>query len=755
MTLSFPLAAVLLAACPAVAADPSPYAAVNPAVFPPDDPRAKDLPRMVALDQKRRLQEAGVREAKAFAAVQTREQWEAFRDARIKALRESLGTLPAPPKDLRITVTRELPGDGFRIRNIVYESRPGLWVSANLYLPAKPPEKMPGILISHSHHTSKTHGELQDMGMTWARAGCAVLVPDHLGHGERRQHAFVTEKDYPKPFRTGRQDYYFRYTTNLQLSLVGDSLMGWMVNDLMRGVDVLLKQPTIDPKRIILLGAVAGGGDPAGVTAALDPRISCVVPFNFGGWQPESSAMPDPDRNFPWFGDGYWESTRGLRGGAAGGFAHWVIVGGVAPRPVIYAHEFVWDAAKDPVWPRLQKVFGFYGAADRLAVVHGAGSVKGTAGPENTHCTHIGAVHRKGIYPALDKWFGMPVPTEYSNRRPSADLVCWTDAAKAELKPQSLTDILRKQAVFDRFAEMAKFARSSGQRDDRNDLRLEWTHVLGDTAPRADAKLVEARTEEVAGGRLTRFVLETEPSILVPGLLFTPKGATGREPVVVMLAQAGKAVFLKERGNVIAAFLQAGVTVCLVDVRGTGEATPRDASPSRTSSRTSHSQTEQILGRTMLAAQLRDLRSVFGWLKNRTDINPDRLAVWGDSFVPPNPLDSNLAAPLDTPDLPRIAEPGAAGLAALAALYTDGVKAVYTRGGLRFRSDAFRSPFLYLPHDAVPPGCDPWMLADVLPNCGIAAQRSHPVDGQNRPVEGPKVEGSAAAAWVIEQLSKK
>ena len=59
---------------------------------------------------------------------------------------------------------------------------------------------------------------------------------------------------------------------------------------------------------------MAGGGDPAGVTAALDPRIACVVPFNFSGWQPESSAPPDPDRDFAWFGEGYWETTRGLRG---------------------------------------------------------------------------------------------------------------------------------------------------------------------------------------------------------------------------------------------------------------------------------------------------------------------------------------------------------------------------------------------------------------------------------------------------------
>ena len=48
--------------------------------------------------------------------------------------------------------------------------------------------------------------------MTWARLGCAVLVPDHLGHGERRQHPFIREDSYPGPFKLGRQDYYFRYT---------------------------------------------------------------------------------------------------------------------------------------------------------------------------------------------------------------------------------------------------------------------------------------------------------------------------------------------------------------------------------------------------------------------------------------------------------------------------------------------------------------------------------------------------------------
>ena len=122
-----------------------------------------------------------------------------------------------------------------------------MWVTANLYRPEPLRESMPGILLCHSHHNPKTQGELQDMGMTWARLGCMVLVMDQLGHGERRQHPFVSAQSYSGQFPVGRQDYHFRYNTGIQLHLIGDSLVGWMVWDLWRGVDLLLSRQGIDP----------------------------------------------------------------------------------------------------------------------------------------------------------------------------------------------------------------------------------------------------------------------------------------------------------------------------------------------------------------------------------------------------------------------------------------------------------------------------------------------------------------------------
>ena len=706
---------------------------VNPNVFGPDNPRAKDLPKIMSADAKRRMQEANTRESKAFAAVATRDQWERYRDIRIRALRDSLGSFPAVPKDMPVKVTRQLDGDGFVIRNIIFEPRPGWWVTANLYLPAHPPAKMPGILISHSHHTSKTHGELQDMGMTWARAGVAVLVPDHFGHGERRIHEFRTEKDFAKPFRAGRQDYYFRYNSNLQNSADGQSLMSWMAWDLMRCVDVLLQQPMIDKSRILLFGAVAGGGDPAGVAAALDERIACVAPFNFGGWQPESSALENPDRDFAWFGDGYWESTRGLRNGARDGFAHFVIVGSVAPRKVIHAHEFAWDAKTDPAWPRLQKIFGFYGADESLRVAHGSGTVR-EGGPGNSHCTHIGAAHRVMIYPALKDWFGMPIPTEYSKRRAAEELLCWKPELGKPVNSPSPNTVGAVHAPANR---------------DRAAMQKAWAKLLGDIEPPTKPVVTESKIEEAADAALVRFAMETEPGIVVPGLFLMPKNAQGKLPVVVMVAQGGKAGFLNKRGEAIAAFLHAGFAVCLPDVRGTGETQP-GTSAARGSSRTTISQTNLILGQPVIGSQLRDLRAVILWLQNHARIDGQRIGVWGDSFAEVNAKEVQLVVPLDAAGFPHIAEPNGDLLALLAALFEGDVKAVYTRGGLR---GGFGN-YIYVPHDAVVPGATQGSLAagEVLAATLPGSKRDALVDSRNQSESVEPMMLADAVKWVIRKL---
>jgi len=325
--------------------------------------------KMVRAEIRARTRLANLREDRAWAKVKSVADWEKFRDARLAALRRSLGTSlawadrPAAKPAPRVEVTGTVTGEGFRIRNLVIAGRPFLPITGNLYLPDPLPKAgMPGILICTSHHNSKTQRELLDMGMTWARTGAMVLVLDNIGYSERRQQRYG-----------GREDYRWRYYLGMQLYTVSESLIGWMVDDLHRGIDVLLTRPGVDPKRIIAMGSVAGGGDPVAVLGAFDSRIRCVIPFNFGSaW---ARKGPGDSEWVNYVGGGDFETTRCLRNSARDGFVPWGLVAGAAPRHVIFAKEFGWDAATDPGFGRIAAVFDRYRARDRLDAIHGWGGV--------------------------------------------------------------------------------------------------------------------------------------------------------------------------------------------------------------------------------------------------------------------------------------------------------------------------------------------------------------------------------------------
>lgn len=701
----------------------------------PRDDKAKERTRMLARDVRNRLQAAGERENQAWHQVNDRAGWEKFRDARLQALRASLGQYPDPPSDLHMRVTRTLEGEGYRIENLVYETRPGLVATANLYTPTKPGRSMPGILIVHSHHNPNTQGELQDMGMTWARQGCVVLVPELLGHGERRQHPFNSNKDYPRPFRAGRQDYYFRYNAGLQLHLIGDSLMGWMVWDLRRSLDLLLSRPGIDKERILLLGAVAGGGDPAAVVAAFDPRVKAVASFNFGGPQPDYAIPANAERDFYYFSVAEWESTRCLRLGARDGFAHWVIVGAAAPRRLIYAHEFAWNRERDPVWPRLQKIFGWYDASDHLAATFGKGSVRGTP-PESSHCNNIGPLHRSKIYPILQRWFDMPIPQEYSKRRPADELLCLTPETLKMLHPRPLHELAAE--IGGRRASEARRRRANlDPEQQRKQLRQDWARRLGDVEPKAAPKVHDQKKQTLGSLTVERLALEVEPGIVVPLVLLMPSRKSGKRPPVVLgLAQGGKQAFLKHRAETIAELLAGGAAVCLLDVRGTGETQPANDSRRHTGSSTTLSATEALLGQTLLGSRLRDVRSALRYLRGRGDLDTGRVALWGDSFAPTNPKDRNLAIPLEVDLFPNIAEPLGGLLALFGALFEDGIRAVHVHSGLAGYESLLSSPFCYVPHDALVPGA--LTTGDLVDVAAVLAPRpllmEGLVDGLNREV---------------------
>jgi hypothetical protein len=106
-----------------------------------------DLAGMLEHEIRNRVLKILEAEKQDWDRVKTLPDWKEFRDPRLKALAAALGKFP-DRGPLETRVTSEFRGDGYRRDNLVYQSRPGLWVTANLYLPAEQRKQMPGIVIT-------------------------------------------------------------------------------------------------------------------------------------------------------------------------------------------------------------------------------------------------------------------------------------------------------------------------------------------------------------------------------------------------------------------------------------------------------------------------------------------------------------------------------------------------------------------------------------------------------------------------------
>ena len=250
-------------------------------------------------------------------------------------------------------------------------------------------------------------------------------------------------------------------------------------------------------------------------------------------------------------------------------------------------------------------------------------------------------MHRQGIYPALKKWFDMPIPEkEYQERHKADELLCLTPEVLKEVKPRPLYEVAgeigdeRAAAARKKLAELKPEER-------RKRLREEWAKLLGDVEPRESERYCEDRRGRRVG------TATAGPLLLEVGARSSsrrPADADRRPrhrcPLVVCVCQQGKQAFLKERADAVAALLEGGAAVCLPDLRGTGETQPGDGR-GRQSAATSISSTELMLGPD--AARLAAARPARGpevparLARTSGTSRTARIALWGDSLAPVNP----------------------------------------------------------------------------------------------------------------------
>ncbi len=282
-----------------------------------------------------------------LAQVESQQQWEQRLPQYRKEYFEMLGLWPLPEKTpLQVTTTGRLEREGFTVEMIHYQSRPGLYVTGNLYLPsgARPGQRFPAIFYVCGHRYQGRDGNktaYQSHGAWFARHGYICLVVDTLQMGE-------IEAIHHGTYREQRWWWLSR----------GYTPAGVECWNGIRGIDYLISRPDVDADRIAVTG-ISGGGASTFWIAAADPRVAVAIPV---------SGMAD----LPSYVD-----NRVINGHCDCMFLHnafqwpWArIAAMVAPRPLLFVNSdrdriFPMDA-NQRVINRLERIYSLFGAGDRV-----------------------------------------------------------------------------------------------------------------------------------------------------------------------------------------------------------------------------------------------------------------------------------------------------------------------------------------------------------------------------------------------------
>jgi dienelactone hydrolase len=196
------------------------------------------------------------------------EDWKTQKPKLRQGLFEMLGLDPLPPRgDLKATVTGTLEQPDFTVEKLHFQSMPGLYVTANLYLPKNLTKPAPAILYLCGHAPVKTNGvsygckvAYQHHGIWFARNGYVCLMLDTVELGE-------IEGVHHGTYSKGMWWWNSR----------GYTPAGAEAWNAMRALDYLETRPEVDKSRFGVTGR-SGGGAYSWWLAALDERVKVACP---------------------------------------------------------------------------------------------------------------------------------------------------------------------------------------------------------------------------------------------------------------------------------------------------------------------------------------------------------------------------------------------------------------------------------------------------------------------------------------------
>lgn len=556
-------------------------AAVGPLLAPSRQIAAQDkkaysqlnrYPRMVHEFFVRQARLAGLVSRQRIENLKTKADAEKHVAATKERIRLCFG--PEPERTLlNARITGVVERDGYRIEKLIFESRPGFPVTANVYVPTNKSGPFPAVVGTCGHsRNGKAEAAYQSFSQGLAKLGYVCLIYDPIGQGERLQ--YPRENIHQSKVGIGVQEHL--HAGNQQF-LVGEFFGSWRAWDGIRALDYLLTREDVDQTRVGVTGN-SGGGTMTTWLSGVEDRWTMSAPSCFVTTFRRNIENEDPadTEQCP-------PRTHAL------GLDHCDYLAAMAPKPVIILakeKDFFDVRGAQEAYGRLKRLYRLLGAEENIGLFVGPTPHGFTQ--ENREAMYSWFNHATGQLdtsnPDGASFDGVLKTAANLTFTPEPAITIEEDETLWCTPSGQVSTLEENKTVFD--FTLAKSASLAKQRTQLNDgeLKNALQHVL--KLPEARDQAPDYRIYRALGSRgypsksATAYAVNTEPGIQAIVYRLTEERLASRPP------QGGKRAMLYVSHlssdeelrseplihQLVAAEPETPVFTC--DVRGVGETMP-------------------------------------------------------------------------------------------------------------------------------------------------------------------------------------
>ncbi len=536
-----------------------------------------------------------------IAKLSTEADWEKRQEKVRRTLLEIVGPFPEKTP-LNAHITGVIQKDGYRLEKIFFESQPGFYVTAAMFIPNKLKGKTASIIFTSGHIEEAFRWlDYQQVCINFVEKGFIVFAFDPLGQGERLQYYEPELKKSHVGNCVAEHSY-----VGAQCFLIGSSLARYMIWDGIRAVDYLLTRDEVDPQRIGITGH-SGGGTQSTYIAAFDDRILAVAPECY---------ITNMRRLWEW--EGPADAEQNFFHGIASGIDLADLLEVRAPKPALQittTQDFFSIQGAMETEKEVKKIYRAFGADEKFSRV------------EDDAPHGVTKKNREARNAFFQKHFDLPGdPKDHKVEYLTPDELQITETGQVStsLGGETVFSLNRKEAQ--KLVEKLNQSRKNLENHLQNSVTFA-EKLSGYLAPHKIEKAVFTGRYQRDGYAVEKYFIKGEGDYPIPFLLFLPENITG--PPVIYINPQGKEVQASVGGE-IESYVNKGHPVLAPDLVGTGEMGPNLSMWGKFDSNLGIVSYKHWFGpvqiaRSNVGIHAGDIQRLVLYLKQHTDLNTEKI----------------------------------------------------------------------------------------------------------------------------------